>query len=91
MNFTSSYSKLKNKKTDLELSTRRFGFYFYTFELVTRKYLSSCRVTNSIVKLLFSSFRVTNSWLENEKFHLKLLTEWVNFFSLSSYEREIDK
>ena len=40
----------------------------------------------------FFHVRVTNSKLKNKKIHFKLLTRWVHFFfSLSSYEREIDK
>ena len=65
-------SKSKNKNLHFEILTRRFNFYFSTFESLTRRW--KIKRFTSTQRFSFFYFRVTNSRLTNKKLHFVLLT-----------------
>ena len=78
---------LWNIKLNFELLTRRFNFYFSTFELLAR----SWKIKKLHFQLLtrrsnfyFFYFWVTNSKLKNKKFHFELLTQTRKILNFTS-------
>ena len=70
-------TELYKTMSQLKLLTRRFNFYFSSFELLTRtgKVKISLRITSTKIKLLFFYFRVTDSKLKNKISNFELLTQ----------------
>ena len=83
--FRVTNSTSKNIKVNFELLTRKFNFYYSTFELLTRSWKTkSCNTSYWLeVGKYLISFRVTNSRLKNKKNHFELLTRWVHFSLLT--------